>query len=289
MVSIVIPAYNMQDTIEMAIDSALTQDYPNKEIIVVDDASSDKTALYAQIKGIRTVVNDINLGIGRNLTMCMWEARGDVIVYLCGDDFFADRRVISDMMEIFDGDSRVGVVGRQYYQFINGIPGAVNRVRQGILESSINPSGIGFRKRAMIGTFGTSIFTEMPYMVKKILSAGWGYQILDYDTVAVRIHANNTCVKSSYYNDSPTLSFNTIVPGHTDYGIFPALKNRCPSLLLKEIGYTIKIKPLCLLSPKFWIYVIVSTLIPSYILVRLGNFFRHRINRRFCDIKLRVR
>jgi glycosyltransferase involved in cell wall biosynthesis len=291
-VSVVIPTYNMEKTIDKTIQSVLWQDYQDKEILIIDDASKDKTFIricqYVFGKKFRIINNRVNLGIGANLTKCMREAKGDIIIYLCGDDYFTHNEVVSDMVRIFEADERVGVISRPYYQFIDGIHGAVNRVRSGVLESTINPSGIGFRKSAMHGEFGTRIFTEMPYMVKKVLSAGWGYQMMDYDTVAVRIH-NNTCIKSSYYNESPTLSFNSIVPGHTDYGTFIMLKNRCPSLLLKEILITIRIKPLCMFSVKFWAYVLVSVLVPSCVLIRVSNWFRHNIYRRFCDIKSRSR
>ena len=43
LVSIIMPAYNGADTIKRAILSAMQQNYPNIEIIVVDDDSTDKT------------------------------------------------------------------------------------------------------------------------------------------------------------------------------------------------------------------------------------------------------
>src|SRR5262245_45776900 len=43
-VSVVIPAYNYERFLKQAIDSALQQDYPLLEVIVVDDGSTDNTA-----------------------------------------------------------------------------------------------------------------------------------------------------------------------------------------------------------------------------------------------------
>ena len=43
LVSIIITCYNSQDTIERAINSALSQEWPNIEIIVVDDCSKDSS------------------------------------------------------------------------------------------------------------------------------------------------------------------------------------------------------------------------------------------------------
>jgi glycosyltransferase involved in cell wall biosynthesis len=44
LVSIVIPAYNAERTVAEAIQSAIGQTWPRKEIIVVDDGSTDRTA-----------------------------------------------------------------------------------------------------------------------------------------------------------------------------------------------------------------------------------------------------
>ena len=41
LVSIIITCFNSQDTIERAVKSALNQDWSNKEIIIVDDYSTD--------------------------------------------------------------------------------------------------------------------------------------------------------------------------------------------------------------------------------------------------------
>jgi glycosyltransferase involved in cell wall biosynthesis len=288
MVTIAIPSYNQERTIDEAIVSAIMQDYPDKEILVIDDASTDNTAYLINWFDVRLIRNVTNLGIGCNLTKCMNEAKGDYLIYLCGDDFFAHASVVSDMVKIFKDNFRVGVIDRNYYQFINGHKGAVGAVREeNILVSSVNPSGMGFRKSAMNGEFSNKIFIEMPSMVNNVLNDGWSYYKLNYDTVAVRLHANNTCVNSSYYNDSPTKSFATMVPNYICYGVLITLKNRCPERLLKEMLEIIKRKPLCLLSLNFWACSLLAIMLPRVALTKLSNFYRHRIQRNFCSIKQR--
>ena len=50
LVSIIIPAFNAENFIDAAIDSAISQTYPNIEIIVVDDGSRDSTAALSRGK-----------------------------------------------------------------------------------------------------------------------------------------------------------------------------------------------------------------------------------------------
>ena len=45
LVSIIIPVFNGEKTIERAIESCLNQSYQNIEIIIIDNASTDTTAL----------------------------------------------------------------------------------------------------------------------------------------------------------------------------------------------------------------------------------------------------
>ena len=43
-ISVIVPAYNAEKTIEKTIRSLLAQDWPDFEVIVVDDGSTDRTA-----------------------------------------------------------------------------------------------------------------------------------------------------------------------------------------------------------------------------------------------------
>ena len=51
-ISVIIPARNEERVIEKAIESVREQDYKNKEIIVVNDGSTDRTVERASNKGL---------------------------------------------------------------------------------------------------------------------------------------------------------------------------------------------------------------------------------------------
>jgi len=64
LVSIVIPAYNAERTVAEAIKSAIGQTWPRKEIIVVDDGSTDRTAeIVARFAPAVRLVSSGNLGL----------------------------------------------------------------------------------------------------------------------------------------------------------------------------------------------------------------------------------
>ena len=89
LVSICIGAYNRKDYIRECLDSALGQSWSNREIIVVDDASTDGTREILQSYGsaIRLILRDRNSGIcpiTRNQAAAA--ARGEYVALLDSDD-----------------------------------------------------------------------------------------------------------------------------------------------------------------------------------------------------------
>lgn len=92
LVSICIPAYNNQNYIVETLNSVLAQSYPNFEVIVVDDKSTDETV--SKIKSfsdprIRLVENIHNLGMQGNWNKALSYASGTYVKLLCGDDLIS--------------------------------------------------------------------------------------------------------------------------------------------------------------------------------------------------------
>lgn len=89
LVSVCIGAYNRKDTIRECVDSALGQTWKNREVVVVDDASTDGTREILRKYGdrIRLLLRDTNSGIcpvTRN--QALRAAQGEFVAFLDSDD-----------------------------------------------------------------------------------------------------------------------------------------------------------------------------------------------------------
>lgn len=103
-VSIMIPSYNRGDYIGKAIESALSQNYPNLEVIVSDNQSTDFTKeiakRYQSHANFVFFENESNLGRVGNYHKCLYErATGDWVLNLDADDYLIDEDYISFCIE----------------------------------------------------------------------------------------------------------------------------------------------------------------------------------------------
>lgn len=83
-VTVILAAFNEEETIGTVI-SALRRQYPDYEILVVDDGSSDNTAKLARQQGARVIHNNINKGYGASLKQGMRKAKGKMVVFMDAD------------------------------------------------------------------------------------------------------------------------------------------------------------------------------------------------------------
>ncbi len=90
-ISVVMPVYNRADLLPRAIDSILNQTYKDFELIIVDDASTDTSAIIAQQYAqkdnrIKLFINDENKGISFSRNKGMDKAKGKYIAIMDSDD-----------------------------------------------------------------------------------------------------------------------------------------------------------------------------------------------------------
>jgi glycosyltransferase involved in cell wall biosynthesis len=104
-VSILIPTHNRAVQLQEAVESSLAQDYPDLEVIVSDNASTDDTRSvvkkYADDKRFSYHRNDVDLGIAGNWRKLLFEyARGEYVKILSDDDYLLNRGHVSQAVEL---------------------------------------------------------------------------------------------------------------------------------------------------------------------------------------------
>lgn len=113
LVSIGLPVFNMEKTITRALDSLLNQTYPNFEIILSDNCSTDKTAevckKYAEkYEKIKLNLNKKNLGIVTNFKIVHSKGKGKYFMWAGADDYWKPQ-FIETLVKELESDPSVGV------------------------------------------------------------------------------------------------------------------------------------------------------------------------------------
>ena len=93
LVSVIMPCYNMASYISDSIKSVIVQTYPNWELLIVDDASTDETVSiikdYSQSDSrIRFAIKTQNSGIADTRNQCIRMAHGQFLAFLDADDIW---------------------------------------------------------------------------------------------------------------------------------------------------------------------------------------------------------
>ena len=101
LVSLVITSFNRAGLISSAIKSALLQDYPNLEIIISDNCSTDNTNMiineYIKDARVKYSINQRNIGMLPNFLKATKElAKGKYITYVSSDDYLVNKSFISE-------------------------------------------------------------------------------------------------------------------------------------------------------------------------------------------------
>lgn len=95
LVSVIIPVYNEEKSLESCLSSLINQNYKQIEIIVVDDGSADKSLEIAKKFNIETFKQD-HMGPGCARNLGARNAKGEILVFVDADMSF-DRNFIKDL------------------------------------------------------------------------------------------------------------------------------------------------------------------------------------------------
>jgi glycosyltransferase involved in cell wall biosynthesis len=206
--SIIIATYNQEHFIRDAVDSALSQPCASKEVIVVDDASTDGTVKVLEQYGdkIRLLKMQTNQGANRARNAGASMAKGDYFIFLDGDDLLLPwalnvyahivelrkPKVILCRLLFFKG----ALPAAKYDDFDQGLQvveyDALIRKDRSYRGSA---SAIVVERRVFedVGGWTNEIWpSEIDDLTMKLGYSGRTIHILSHPTTAYRMHANNT-------------------------------------------------------------------------------------------------
>jgi hypothetical protein len=117
LVSVVIVTYNNEFIIEKCLSSIFESEYPNREVIIVDNASTDKTLnvvkrvvdKYCAWNLVKIVVNSRNYGISKAANIGVVHSKGKYIAFL-DSDAFVDPCWLFQPIELMEKNPIVGAV-----------------------------------------------------------------------------------------------------------------------------------------------------------------------------------
>ncbi len=114
LVSVVCLCYNQKEFVKSALESAITQTYPNIEIIVVDDASTDdsRTEIESFLQDhqkIKFIPLDKNVGNCTAFNLAFAQSKGKYLIDLAADDLLLPVRVEMGVADLEMADKSYGV------------------------------------------------------------------------------------------------------------------------------------------------------------------------------------
>jgi hypothetical protein len=118
LVSIVVINYNGKQHLKVCLDSLLRTDYPNFEIILVDNASTDGSVEWVtkNYPQIRIVSNKVNLGFSGGCNTGIRNARGKYVAIL-NNDVEVDKNWLKPLVDILERDTKIGAADSKYLNF----------------------------------------------------------------------------------------------------------------------------------------------------------------------------
>ncbi len=192
-VSVIVPAYNEGPVLERAIQSLLRLDYPEYEVLIIDDGSPDNTLATATgLEGVYEgvpirVFSKPNGGKATALNLGIENSRHPFILCMDADSTVEPqllRRAIPHFEDLTVGavagnvkiENRDRLITRlQALEYIEGLN--MPRRAQGFIAAvNIVPGPVGvFRREALsdVGGYDTDTFAEDADLTLKLISSGW--------------------------------------------------------------------------------------------------------------------
>jgi glycosyltransferase involved in cell wall biosynthesis len=121
LVSCVMPTHNRRAFVAHAIRYFIRQDYPRKELVIVDDGTESVEDLVPDDKQIRYIRLSHKTTLGEKRNFCVRESRGGLIMHWDDDDWMAPYRISYQVRELLNHQAEVcGLQQMLYYELQTG-------------------------------------------------------------------------------------------------------------------------------------------------------------------------
>jgi glycosyltransferase involved in cell wall biosynthesis len=222
LVSVRMPSYNHALFIEQALTSVLDDPYPNKEIVIVDDASTDDSdgvirswvARNGDRIPVKYLARKTNQGIAKTINQTLSQCAGEYIVSLASDDYLLLGGILKrvrylqenpDKMAVFadcivvDGNGKLiaesGLTGFHHANLSHFRTNSGIR-REFILNWSV-PGPVLMIRRGLLDVVGgyneQRIIEDWDFYLRMAAADMIGFT--DGMVSAYRVHGNNHCMK----------------------------------------------------------------------------------------------
>lgn len=117
MISVIIPVYNVENTLMRCVDSILNQSYKDFELILIDDGSNDNSSRICdkyekEDSRVRVIHKETNEGVSSARNMGLDVAEGTYITFVDSDDY-VETEYLQELIEAFQ-NGKVDVVYMEY-------------------------------------------------------------------------------------------------------------------------------------------------------------------------------
>ena len=141
LITIGVPTHNGAHRLKKALASVMSQCYPNLEVLISDNDSSDNTAglcaeLMKKWPGIKVFRQDRNIGIIRNFEFLLKQARGKYFMWLSDDDTLA-ADALKKCVEFLEDNPQYSLVSGNIEYWLNG---RVSMIEHGFNFQQRSPS-----------------------------------------------------------------------------------------------------------------------------------------------------
>lgn len=218
LVSIIIPYYNHNKFITKTLDSILEDTYPNKEIILINDGSTEEND-HAIINWIEQYKNDIlimyikreNKGLTKTLNELIRTAEGRYLALLGSDDYFINNTLAERVKLLQNNPSKLMVIGDAIV--VDEVGNTTHEsgnfgFHQGVKKNYFTDKGLKYeiiRRWSIVGPVAMmdkKIFDLIGNYDEELTVEDWDFYLravakdliifLDQKVAAYRIHGNNS-------------------------------------------------------------------------------------------------